>query len=139
MSDILDGDDIMSKSIALLVGGNTHTFTYDRTAQNGEEIFTAKSGTLVGRMRIRARLNPNRAGTVNRISLALDVPKVLDGDGITAGVQPKVAFTQVWSHDVSVVTGSDEADRIFLADLTSALIGSTDVRQMVINASNLSG
>lgn len=129
----------MSKSIALLVGGNTHTFTFDRTAQNGEEIFTAKSGALVGRMRIRARLNPNRAGTVNRISLVIDVPKVLDGDGITAGVQPKVVYTQVWSHDISVVTGSDEADRVFLADITSAFISSADVRAMVINASNLSG
>lgn len=129
----------MSKSIALLVGGNTHTFTYDRTAQSGEEIFTAKSGALVGRMRIRARLNPNRAGTVNRISLVIDVPKVLDGDGITAGVQPKVVFTQVWSHDISVVTGSDEADRVFLADITKAFISSADVREMVINASNLSG
>lgn len=128
----------MSRSIALLVGGNTHTFTFDRTNANGEEIFTAKAGPLVGRMRLRARLAPNKAGSVNRVALALDVPKVVDGDGVTPGVQAKVAFTQVWSHDVSVVTASDEVDRTFLADATKALISHDDVRAMIINGSNLS-
>lgn len=128
----------MSKSIALLVGAATHTFTYDRTSANGEEIFTVKSGPLVGRMRLRSKLAPNKAGSVNRISLALDVPKVVDADGVTPGTQAKVAFTQVWSHDVSVVTMSDESDRTFLADATVALIGHADVKAMVINGSNLS-
>lgn len=128
----------MSKSIALLVGGNTYTFTYDRTQANGEEIFTAKTGPLVGRMRIRSRLAPNKAGSVNRISLMLDVPKVVDGDGVTPGTQAKVAFTQVWSHDVSVVTSSEEANRTLLHGLTAALIASTDVVGMVVNGTNLS-
>lgn len=128
----------MSKSIALLVGGNTHTFTYDRTQANGEEIFTAKSGPLMGRMRLRARVAPNRAGTVNRVMLVLDVPKVVDSDGVTPGTQPKVAFTQVWSHDVSVVTSSAEADRELLHGLTTALIGHVEVKAMVTNGSNLS-
>lgn len=128
----------MSKSIALSVGGDTYTFTYDRSTPNGEEIYTAKTGPLVGRMRLRSKIIPNKAGTVNRIGLVLDVPKVLDGDAITAGVQPKVAFTQVWSHDVSVVTGSDEADRVLLQGLTQALVSHADVVSMVVQGTNLS-
>lgn len=128
----------MSKTIALLVDAVTHTFTYDRTAPNGEEIFTAKVGPLVGRMRLRSRVAPNNAGTVNRIRLFCDVPKVVDGDAITAGVQPKVAFTQVWSHDVSIVTFSDESDRKLIFGLQRALLGSADVEAMVVNGSNLS-
>lgn len=128
----------MSKSIALLVGGTTYTFTYDRTTSNGEEIFTAKTGPLVGRMRLRSKILPNKAGSVNRIGLVLDVPKVVDGDGVTPGIQAKVAFTQVWSQDISVVTSSDEADRILLAGLTEALISSPSVTAMVVNGTNLS-
>lgn len=128
----------MSKSIALLVGGSTYTFTYDRSAPNGEETFTAKTGPLMGRMRLRAKIIPNKAGTVNRIGLALDVPKVTDGDAVTAGTQPKVAFTQVWSHDVSVVTSSEEADRQLLQGLTEALVAHADVVSMVVNGTNLS-
>lgn len=128
----------MSKSIALLVGGFTHTFTFDRSTPNGEEIYTAKTGPLLGRMRLRAKILPNKAGTVNRIGLILDVPKVVDDDAVTAGVQPKVAFTQVWSQDISVVTSSEETDRQLLHGLVTALVGHADVVSMVVNGTNLS-
>lgn len=128
----------MSKSIALLVGGVTHTFTYDRTSSVNEEIFTVKTGPLVGRCRLRARLAPNAAGTVNRIRCILEVPKVVDGDAITAGTQPKVAFTQVWSEDVSVVTFSDTADRELLHGLKVALVSHADFKAMIVDGTNLS-
>lgn len=128
----------MSKSIALLVDGVTHTFTYDRTQANGEEIFTAKSGPLLGRMRIRSKLAPNQAGTVNRFRYVVDVPKVSDGDATASGVQAKVAFTQVWSGDVSVVTSSDEADRVLLLGIAKALTAHADFGQVVLNGANLS-
>ncbi|UOL49029.1 MAG: putative coat protein [Leviviridae sp.] len=128
----------MSKSIALLVDTVTHTFTYDRTLPNGEEIFTVKTGPLLGRMRIRSKIAPNQSGSVNRCRLIVDVPKVVDEDGINAGIQPKVAFTQVWSQDVSVVTFSDVADRALLYGVVKALGASPEVSAMIQNGSNLS-
>ncbi|UJQ85562.1 MAG: putative coat protein [Pepevirus faecivicinum] len=128
----------MPKSIALSVGDDTYTFTQDRTLPNGEEVFTVKSGPLLGRMRLRARLAPNAAGTVNRVRLVLDVPKVVDGDPAQAGIQPKVEFTQVWSSDCTVVLASDSPDRDLLAGLAGALTVNPSVVAMITDGSNLS-
>ncbi|UJQ85015.1 MAG: putative coat protein [Pepevirus faecivivens] len=128
----------MPKSIALSVDSTTYTFTYDRTNQVGEEVYTAKTGPLLGRMRIRARVQPNQAGTVNRVRLALDVPKVVDGDAIASGTQPVVQFTQVQSSDATVFLGSDVADRELLQALWVALTSDASVEAMVVDGSNLS-
>lgn len=128
----------MPKSIALSVGDDTFTFTQDRTLPNGEEVYTVKQGPLLGRMRLRARLAPNAANTVNRVRLVLDVPKVVDGNPSVDGVQPKVEFTQVWSSDCTVVLASDSSDRDLLAGLAGALCSNPSVVAMITDGSNLS-
>lgn len=128
----------MSKSIVLSVAGNDHTFTFDRINEIGEEVYSQKTGPLLGRMRIRARVKPNAAGTVNRVTYALDVPKVVDGDPLVAGTQPKVQFVQAASGNYTVFLGSESADREFLHGLHSAFVAHADAKAMVTDGQNLS-
>lgn len=127
----------MSHSIVLSVGGVNRTLTLDsQNPSTGQSVFTEKSGPLVGRLRLRARIRPNSSGTVLRSTLALSASKVVIG-AAEDGALPKVVYEQVWSHDITVVMASSEADRTALCDLTSALVANADIRSMVINGTDL--
>lgn len=126
----------MSHSIVLSVGGVDRTLTLDsQNPSTGQSVFTEKSGPLVGRLRLRARIRPNASGTVLRSSLALSASKVVIG-AVEDGALPKVVFEQVWSHDVTVIMASSEADRATLCDLTGALVTNASIRSMVINGTD---
>lgn len=123
----------MPRSIALLVGAETHTLTLD-SQRDGKAIYTEKTGPLIGRLRLTAKVSPNAAGTVLRDGLKVEKAKVLLG---TDGALPTVQYVQVWSHDISVVTASSEEERNGLYDLNVALLANADVRAMVVSGVQL--
>lgn len=122
----------MPKSIVLSVGGNDRTLTLD-SQRDGKAVFTEKTGPLVGRLRLTAKLAPNGAGTVLRGALKLERAKVITNE---SGI-PVVQYTQVWSDDISVVTASSEEERDGLYDLHHALLSNVHVRSMVVNGVQL--
>lgn len=122
----------MPKSIVLSVGGTNRTLTLD-SQRDGKAVFTEKTGPLVGRLRLTAKLAPNGAGTVLRGALKLERAKVTTNE---SGI-PVVQYTQVWSDDISVVTASSEEERDGLYDLHQALLANEHVYAMVVNGVQL--
>jgi hypothetical protein len=127
----------MPRSIVLSVGGENRTLTLDSRSANGAAVFTEKVGPLVGRLRLVARTAPNSAGTVLRTTLKLEKAKVIDCSADSCGKLPEVQYTQVWSHDVSVVTASSTEERTSLYDLTAALIANADVKSVIVDGATL--
>jgi len=122
----------MPNSIVLSVGGTNRTLTLD-SRRDGKSVFTEKTGPLVGRLRLTAKLAPNGAGTVLRGTLKLERAKVVTNE---SGI-PVVQYTQVWSDDISVVTASSEEERDGLYDLHQALLTNEHVYAMVVNGVQL--
>lgn len=127
----------MGRSIALVVGAVTRTLTLDSQSNNGTAVFTEKAGPLIGRLRLVSRISPNGNGSALRSSLKLEKAVVSDCSGTNCGTLPTVQYKQVWSHDISVVTASTEAERQSLYDLTKALIATADVEAMVVDGASL--
>lgn len=122
----------MSKTIALLVGGTTRTLTEIQSTAD-RQIFEEKVGPLVGRLRLTASLRQNGAKTAYRVNLKLDQADVVDCSTSVCGELPKVRYTQVWSHDVTIVANSTEASRKSLYDLTESLVATSQVEDLVVN------
>jgi len=122
----------MPNSIVLSVGGTNRTLTLD-SRRDGKAVFTEKTGPLVGRLRLTAKLAPNGAGTVLRGTLKLERAKVVTNE---SGI-PVVQYTQVWSDDISIVTASSEEERDGLYDLHQALLTNKHVYAMVVNGVQL--
>nr|2QUD_A Chain A, Coat protein [Pseudomonas phage PP7]2QUD_B Chain B, Coat protein [Pseudomonas phage PP7]2QUX_A Chain A, Coat protein [Pseudomonas phage PP7]2QUX_B Chain B, Coat protein [Pseudomonas phage PP7]2QUX_D Chain D, Coat protein [Pseudomonas phage PP7]2QUX_E Chain E, Coat protein [Pseudomonas phage PP7]2QUX_G Chain G, Coat protein [Pseudomonas phage PP7]2QUX_H Chain H, Coat protein [Pseudomonas phage PP7]2QUX_J Chain J, Coat protein [Pseudomonas phage PP7]2QUX_K Chain K, Coat protein [ len=116
----------MSKTIVLSVGEATRTLTEIQSTAD-RQIFEEKVGPLVGRLRLTASLRQNGAKTAYRVNLKLDQADVVD-----SGL-PKVRYTQVWSHDVTIVANSTEASRKSLYDLTKSLVATSQVEDLVVN------
>lgn len=123
----------MPRSIVLSVGAKTHTLTLD-SQRDGKAIFTEKTGPLLGRLRLTAKIAPNGANTVLRDGLKLEKAKVHPG---TDGALPTVQYVQVWSHDISIVIASDEAEREGLYNLNAALLANEHVRAMIVSGVQL--
>nr|QIE08204.1 degron-tevS-PCP-cNOT7-2A-PCP-cNOT7-ppvS-degron [Vector 2i_pSin-PPVp-NOR-TEVp] len=115
-----------SKTIVLSVGEATRTLTEIQSTAD-RQIFEEKVGPLVGRLRLTASLRQNGAKTAYRVNLKLDQADVVD-----SGL-PKVRYTQVWSHDVTIVANSTEASRKSLYDLTKSLVATSQVEDLVVN------
>lgn len=125
----------MPRSIVLSVSGVDRTLTLD-SQRDGKTIYTEKTGPLVGRLRLTAKVAPNTAGSVLRSNMKVEQRKVVDAT-TPLGVVPVVQWTQVWSHDVSVVTTSSDADRDALYDLNIAVLANANVREMVVDGVSL--
>lgn len=117
---------LASKTIVLSVGEATRTLTEIQSTAD-RQIFEEKVGPLVGRLRLTASLRQNGAKTAYRVNLKLDQADVVD-----SGL-PKVRYTQVWSHDVTIVANSTEASRKSLYDLTKSLVATSQVEDLVVS------
>lgn len=127
----------MGRSIVLVVGGSNRTLTLDSQSSNGTAVFTEKAGPLIGRLRLTSRIAPNGNGSALRASMKLEEASVSDCSATNCGTLPTVQYTQVWSHDISIVTASTEAKRQSLYDLTIALLATAEVEAMVVNGTSL--
>lgn len=104
-------------------------FTHVSTAP-GQLVFVNRGDNLLDTKQLT--LNLNESARVNRVKFKLSVPSV--GTDSVTGL-PVVSFTQVASGDFSVVKFSSAADRALLGALSSSLVESTAVQDLVKSGS----
>lgn len=101
-------------------------FTHVRTAPGMLE-FQSRGDSLMDVKRLTLSLNEN--ANTNRVRFKLSIPTI----GTDAANKPVVTYTQVVSGDFTVVKFSSEDDRALLKALTSSLVSSATVSDLVVN------